>query len=505
MYSSGQTSNLLDMEIIAAASSIITVIQITGTVLSICYDYQSATRSYPKSVVKVTHELQSLRNVLERLADIATSQDDSASIELPTLDSLNRPSGPLETCKLELKQLELKLAPAEGRLKQVGRALTWPLKEKDVQKTLGTLARQRGLFQLALTADLTTMTLAIKRVASRNEGNLVVLTETFQAVAMQRRNEQIFQWLAAPDPSSNHKKACQTRQRETGRWLLEGLNYVNWKNQRASFLWLHGIPGCGKTVLCSAIIDDIASRCQLSNGRGILAYYYFDFNETKKQTCEGLVRSIVTQLFGQSSESSKKMEALFVQCGEGQREPTVKNLAQALRELTEQFDEIYMIVDALDECVEIAATISLIDEIRGWNNQNLHILVASRKEIIIEKGFRSLTTDQVHIQNVSVDADIKLLVRECLRSDPELSQWAENIKAEVEKTLYEGSKGMYDLFLLNPFGRFFHIASLTDICQVSLGCLSTRYLAQVHQTVRSPKGPGFASENVRRHIRTHTV
>ena len=429
------------MEVVGAASSIIAVIQITGTLVSICYDYQSGFRHYPKDLVKITHELQSLRNVLERLVDVANSQDDSASIALPTLDSLNHPGGPLEMCKVELGKLELKLAPAEGRLKQVGRALTWPLKEKDVLKTLGTLARQRGLFQLALTADQTTMALAIKHVTSKTEEDLVALTERIRAVATDQRKGKIFRWLAAPDPSSNHHKACQSKQQETGRWLIEISNYINWKNQRASFLWIHGIPGCGKTVLCSTIIDDVASTCQTSV-RDMLAYYYFDFNEARKQTCEGLARSLVAQLFVQSSEKSKTMEALFVQCGEGQREPTIKSLSQALRELINQFREIYFIVDALDECVDIVTVISLIDEICGWHVENLHIIVTSRKEINIEKGIRPLVTDQVQVQNDLVDADIKLLVRECLRSDPELSQWSESIKAEVEKTLYDGSKGM---------------------------------------------------------------
>ena len=422
------------MEIVGAAASIITVVQITGTLVSICYDYQSGTRHYPKDIVKITHELQSLRNVLERLADIANSQDDSASMALSTLDSLNHPGGPLEICRVELAKLELKLTPAEGRLKQAGRTLTWPLKEKDVQKTLSALARQRGLFQLAMTADQTTMTSAIKEVTSRTEVNLFAFTE-------RQRREQVFQWLAAPEPSSNHMKACQTRQRETGRWLLESSKYVTWKNQRASFLWVHGIPGCGKTVLCSTIIDDIASSCRTSV-RSILAYYYFDFNESKKQHCDGFARSLVAQLCGQSSENSKIMESLFVQCGAGQKEPSIKNLSQALRESTDQFEEIYFVVDALDECVDRSLVILLIDEICGWHMQNLHVLFTSRKDIIIERGFQLLITDHIHIRNWVVDADIKLLVRECLRSDPQMSQWSDSIKAEVEKTLCDGSKGM---------------------------------------------------------------
>ena len=429
------------MEVVGAVASIITVIQVTARIVSVCYDYQSGIRHYPKDIVKITHELQSLRNVLERLADFAQSGDDLTSVALPTLDSLNDSGGPLEICQGELKQLEIKLAPARGRLKQVGRAMMWPLTEKDVQKTLAILARQRGLFQLALTADQTTMVVAIKTATSRTEENLKALTQCFQVMALDQRKEQIVQWLAAPDPSSNHDKACQTKQRETGRWFIDSANYINWKTQQSSFLWLHGIPGCGKTVLCSTVVEDIASRCHVG-GRKVLAYYYFDFNEIKKQTCEGLLRSLVTQLFGQNAGASETIEALYSDCGEGQREPTQKGLIQALRQLSEPLDEIYFVLDALDECVEIAAVISSLQEIRGWHNPNLHILVTSRKEVAIEKGFRSLTTDQIPIQDFLVDADIRLLVRECLRNDPELSRWSEMIKAEIEKTLYEGSKGM---------------------------------------------------------------
>ena len=429
------------MEVVGATSAMITVIQITASLVSICYDYQSGTRHYPKDIITITNELQSLRNVLERLVGMTNSQDDTDSIALPVLDSLNSPGGPLEICKIELKQLLLELAPAGGRLKQVRQALMWPLMEKDVQKKLSILARQRGLCQLALTADQTTMTLAIKKTTSRNEESLIDLIQKFHAMALEQRRNQIFQWLAAPDPSANHIKACQTKQRDTGRWFIESLNCINWKKQRASFLWLHGIPGCGKTVLCSTVIEDIASSCQ-AGGRNILAYYYFDFNESKKQTCEGFLRSLVTQLFAQCSEGSKTMETLFTDCGEGQSEPTCKSLVQALRELSENFEEVYLILDALDECAETRAAISLIEEIYGWHNPSLHILVTSREGVIIEKGFRHLITDQVQIQNVLVDADIRLFVRECLCSDPELSQWSQSIKAEIEKTLYDGSKGM---------------------------------------------------------------
>lgn len=430
------------MEVLGAASAIITVIQITAKVVSICYDYQTGTRHYPKKVVNITHELQNLRNILERLADMVQSQDDSNLMALPTLpDMLIDSGGPLDICKGELKQLQAKLAPARGRFEQISRVLVWPLMEKDVQKSLDVLARQRGLLQLALTADQTNMTLEIKNATARNKESLVALDQKFHAMTLETRSEKIVQWLAAPDPSSNHNKACQTKQQQTGRWLLQNLDYIHWKDRRASFLWLHGIPGCGKTVLCSTVVQDIASMCY-ARVPNILTYYYFDFNDSKKQTYEGLLRSLVTQIFGQCLEIPDTMEALFKGCGEGQREPTCNSLIQALKELLERFEKVYLILDALNECAEIPAVISFIREICGWHNHNLRIFIASRNEFIIEKGFRFLTTAQIQVPKSLVDADIKLLVRERLRSDPELSRWSEAIKIEIEKTLHEGSKGM---------------------------------------------------------------
>ena len=429
------------MELVGAVSSIITVIQISGIVISTCYDFQRGTRHYHKDIIAITNELQSLRNVLETIADIISSQDLSASVALPRLDTLQRSGGPLELCKDELRRLEIKLVPAQSRSRELGRALVWPLREKEAQRTLSALARQRGVLQLALTADQATTTLALKFLASKNEASLAALIERSKTTDVNQRNDQILGWLAAPDPSSNHSKACCTKHPETGRWLLESLEYTTWKNNPASFLWIHGIPGCGKTVLCSTIIEDIVCSCRIDRRRA-LAYYYFDFNETKKRSRDGLARSLVRQLLDRNLENLNMVEEVLVQCGEDQTEPTSGALTALLRDLVAQRKETYIILDALDESVEVPAVISMIDEIRSWHNLNLHILVTSRKETSIEKGLARSITHQVCIQTDDVDADIKLLVRECLRCDPDLSRWSETIKAEIEKTLCQGSRGM---------------------------------------------------------------
>jgi hypothetical protein len=56
----------------------------------------------------------------------------------------------------------------------------------------------------------------------------------------------IRKWLAPPDPSTNHMRACKKHHKQTGGWFVHGAEFSPWKKEQDSMLWLHGIPGCGK-------------------------------------------------------------------------------------------------------------------------------------------------------------------------------------------------------------------------------------------------------------------
>jgi hypothetical protein len=50
------------------------------------------------------------------------------------------------------------------------------------------------------------------------------------------------------------------------------------------FLWLYGIPGCGKTILSSTIIEDVLYHYH--DPTMAVIYFYFDFNDVEKQQYE---------------------------------------------------------------------------------------------------------------------------------------------------------------------------------------------------------------------------
>jgi SpoVK/Ycf46/Vps4 family AAA+-type ATPase len=106
----------------------------------------------------------------------------------------------------------------------------------------------------------------------------------------EERLGKICSWLSAPDPSTNYHKAHKQRQAETGLWLLESAKFAKWKERTASRLWLYGIPGCGKTILSSTVIEHLLQHCR-NDVRMVTAYFYFDFNDTRKQDTELMLSS----------------------------------------------------------------------------------------------------------------------------------------------------------------------------------------------------------------------
>ncbi|RYP00177.1 hypothetical protein DL764_006608 [Monosporascus ibericus] len=87
-------------------------------------------------------------------------------------------------------------------------------------------------------------------------------------------------WLAPPDPSTNFNKAREQYRQGAGQWLLESDAYSTWNTNPNSFLWLHSLSRCGKTIMSSTIIADLENNAASSWS---LLYFYFDFNEVDKR------------------------------------------------------------------------------------------------------------------------------------------------------------------------------------------------------------------------------
>ncbi|RDW82749.1 hypothetical protein BP6252_03861 [Coleophoma cylindrospora] len=253
---------------------------------------------------------------------------------------------------------------------------------------------------------------------------------------------KVVNWLHPPDASSNHNRASLQHQQGTGKWFTDCSRFQEWKKNPGSFLWLYGIPGCGKTILMSKIIDQVQSHCQ-SNSRSAVAYYYFDFNDKEKQNVENLFRSIIVQISLQSFKIPKPLTDLYSKFYEGRNQPSCYDLSHTLSGLFKEHGQVYILLDALDECKESSELLNWIKEIFKHYLSQLHLIVASRKERDIEMTLsKYMGVDSIDIINGDVASDITAFIEHRLAEDDALKCLPDNIKANIIRVLTGDAKGM---------------------------------------------------------------
>jgi Cdc6-like AAA superfamily ATPase len=243
----------------------------------------------------------------------------------------------------------------------------------------------------------------------------------------------------------NYRKAIKLRQPDTGLWLLESEVYSKWKRNAPSFVWLYGIPGCGKTILSSTVTQDILLHCANDPGK-VVAYFYFDFTDADKQKPELMVRSLISQLSEKCIKMPLALEALYSYSDKGNRQPSLDALMNVLQHMLQEFPQSYLILDALDECADRAVLMIILEQIAGWQLEEMRVLVTSRKERDIESSLEDIVNREciVCLQHQVVDKDIQTYVRQRLSDDKGLKKWQKDaeIRQEIETTLMEGSHGM---------------------------------------------------------------
>jgi hypothetical protein len=267
-------------------------------------------------------------------------------------------------------------------------------------------------------------------------------TENLRKAQAERLNK-VCGRLSAPDPSSNHYKARKQRQDDTGLWLLEGDKFRVWKEDAASILWLYGIPGCGKTILSSTIIETLSQHCSDDTDM-VTAYFYFDFNDTQKQDPELMVCSLLRQLLQRLSMVHRSIDAFFSACENGSR-PPLHTLLEVTQQALQEFSHVYIVIDALDECTQRLELLGILETIAGWRLQNLHLLMTSRKERDIETSVEGYVGDAICLQSDIVDTDIQRYIQQRLSDDKSLTKWSKDteIRREIEAALMRGARGMY--------------------------------------------------------------
>ena len=176
-----------------------------------------------------------------------------------------------------------------------------------------------------------------------------------------------------------------------------------------------------------------------------MAYYFFDFNDSEKQTLRGVLLSLLEQLSKARTRMSASLKSLYTECKYGQRLPDTAGLKETIISVLNEYSKedskhVFVILDALDECKEAAAVLDFIENLHKIH-PCVRIYIASRPERDIMLKIETLKASKIILSAIN-GSDIEVYVREELERRPRLQRAQQNTKERIQNTLVEKASGM---------------------------------------------------------------
>ena len=126
--------------------------------------------------------------------------------------------------------------------------------------------------------------------------------------------QRLLRWLSRTPYSSHHQTIRKDVLVNSGTWLLENKKYTTWEASPVStILWIHGIPGSGKTKLASTVIERLRSDIEIHNlpsdrviTKSCLAYFYCErsTSEADRSDPDNVMRCLLKQIAVSSASVS---------------------------------------------------------------------------------------------------------------------------------------------------------------------------------------------------------
>jgi hypothetical protein len=202
--------------------------------------------------------------------------------------------------------------------------------------------------------------------------------------------------------------------------------------------------------ISSTIIEEVRDVCQ--TGLAIFAFFYFDFRDTGKQDARNLLSSLLIQLCQQSDKFSELISPHHSFHGNGSKQPSEDVLLECLKAMLTLpgQGEIYIVVDALDECPNFSGyptpreqVLMIVQEIIDLRLPHVHFCILSRPEVDIRDALGALAVHNVSLhEQAGQNQDISDYIKSVVYSDPKMRRWREEDRQLVTKFLTEKAGGM---------------------------------------------------------------
>jgi ribosomal protein S24E len=254
-----------------------------------------------------------------------------------------------------------------------------------------------------------------------------------------QEKQVILDWLIDTNFGTQQSDVFAARQPGTCQWLLNSTKYHNWVENGDQTLHCPGIPGAGKTILSSVVINDLETKFGIDSTVGI-AYIYCNFRNQQSQDIRMLVASVLKQLCQRRPYIPDVIQTMYSKHKTAKTKPPTEDIRAALNTVIKLFSQVYLIVDALDEWQNTEGDrSSMINELLALQAMtHLNLFATSRPIGDVKQYFSGLPSVDISASQ----EDIALYVEGHQNLLPEFVNQTPGLLETIKETLSEASQGM---------------------------------------------------------------
>lgn len=264
------------------------------------------------------------------------------------------------------------------------RLLKSPFRSADEERAKAMHDREIEVDAFAKLADA-------ESLRSLEDGFTRLSMQTFRHLSEEKCNN-IRDWLSVAPYYHHHQFVAQSRLANSGKWLLDHAEFKKWQTSSSpALLLIHGLPGSGKSTLCSMIIDMLSAATTNTPSVAPFGYFYCADPESEqdRRSSHSVLRTILFQLALDTSHQTKMRDFI---CAEYERQIlqaragkldmpklTTKDCVRLILELAEE-DPMTIVIDGIDaiDIKDRPILIQALREIISKADNVVNILVSSR-------------------------------------------------------------------------------------------------------------------------------
>ncbi|KAI1027161.1 hypothetical protein LB504_008016 [Fusarium proliferatum] len=227
----------------------------------------------------------------------------------------------------------------------------------------------------------------------------------------------------------------------TGQWLLESEQFKAWVGGEYQTLYCPGIPGAGKTILASLVVDHLQTQYQSEDFRVI--YVFCNFSRRDEHTPKNLFATLLRQAVQGEARIYSQVTHLYKTRDLAGSSLSREAIVEALESCISSYSRVFVIVDAIDE----------LDTSRGYRDSfltslsnisarlmgKLSLFITSRLIPDIAESLIGSTTLEIKAS----ETDIRHFTQEQISRLPSFVARRSDLQSEISETIVKASQGMF--------------------------------------------------------------